>query len=110
MPGKSLNEWYCTQEGDFSLADELTGKQRRDTLQNQKEMEIQKGETSLSCSQPEKGIVKGNHPYHDHQPSGHSHKQCNFTERREEGHNDQLKNHQRIAGDTKPGKNPVNAF
>jgi hypothetical protein len=32
MPGKSLNEWNCTQEGDFSLADELTGKQRRDTL------------------------------------------------------------------------------
>jgi len=35
MPGKSLNEWNCTQEGDFSLADELTGKQRRETLQNQ---------------------------------------------------------------------------
>ena len=35
MPGKSLNEWNCTQEGDFSLADELTGKQRRESLQNQ---------------------------------------------------------------------------
>jgi hypothetical protein len=35
MPGKSLNEWNCTQEGDFSLADELTGKQRREALQNQ---------------------------------------------------------------------------
>jgi hypothetical protein len=34
MPGKSLNEWNCTQEGDFSLADELTGKQRRESLQN----------------------------------------------------------------------------
>jgi len=34
MPGKSLNEWNCTQEGDFSLADELTGKQRLDALQN----------------------------------------------------------------------------
>jgi len=35
MPGKSLNEWNCTQEGDFSLADELTGKQRCESLQNQ---------------------------------------------------------------------------
>jgi hypothetical protein len=35
MPGKSLNEWNCTQEGDFSLADELTGKQRRESLQNE---------------------------------------------------------------------------
>ena len=35
MPGKSLNEWNCTQEGAFSLADELTGKQRRESLQNQ---------------------------------------------------------------------------
>ena len=34
MPGKSLNEWNCTQEGAFSLADELTGKQRRESLQN----------------------------------------------------------------------------
>jgi len=34
MPGKSLNEWNCTLEGDFSLADELTGKQRRESLQN----------------------------------------------------------------------------
>jgi hypothetical protein len=25
MPGKSLNEWNCTLEGDFSLADELPG-------------------------------------------------------------------------------------
>jgi hypothetical protein len=33
MPGKSLNEWNCTQEGDFSLADELTGKQSRVILQ-----------------------------------------------------------------------------
>jgi hypothetical protein len=33
MPGKSLNEWNCTQEGDFSLADELTGKQRCESLQ-----------------------------------------------------------------------------
>ena len=32
MPGKSLNEWNCTLEGDFSLADELTGKQRREAL------------------------------------------------------------------------------
>jgi len=32
MPGKSLNEWNCTQEGDFSLADELTGTQRREGL------------------------------------------------------------------------------
>jgi len=35
MPGKSLNEWNCTQEGDFSLANELTGKQSREALQNQ---------------------------------------------------------------------------
>jgi hypothetical protein len=35
MPGKFLNEWNCTQEGDFSLADELTGRQRRESLQNQ---------------------------------------------------------------------------
>ncbi|MCX6250596.1 MAG: hypothetical protein NTX61_07585 [Bacteroidetes bacterium] len=34
MPGKFLNEWNCTQEGDFSLADELTGKQSRESLQN----------------------------------------------------------------------------
>jgi len=34
MPGKSLNEWNCTQEGAFSLADELAGKQRRESLQN----------------------------------------------------------------------------
>jgi len=39
MPGKSLNEWNCTQEGDFSLADELTGKQRRDTLKRRREKE-----------------------------------------------------------------------
>jgi len=37
MPGKSLNEWNCTQEGAFSLADELTGKQRREALQKQSE-------------------------------------------------------------------------
>jgi hypothetical protein len=35
MPGKSLNEWNCTQEGDFSLAYELAGKQRCESLQNQ---------------------------------------------------------------------------
>ena len=34
MPGKSLNEWNWTLDGDFSLADELTGKQRRESLQN----------------------------------------------------------------------------
>jgi hypothetical protein len=33
MPGKSLNEWHCTLKGDFSLADELTGKQRSKALQ-----------------------------------------------------------------------------
>jgi len=35
MPGKSLNEWNCTLEGFFSLADELTGKQRHEALKNQ---------------------------------------------------------------------------
>jgi len=35
MPGKSLNEWNCSLEGDFSLADELTGKQSHEALQNQ---------------------------------------------------------------------------
>jgi len=43
MLGKSLNEWNCTLEGDFSLADELTGKQRRDTLKTKTGKGIMKG-------------------------------------------------------------------
>jgi len=44
MLGKSLNEWNCTLEGDFSLADELTGKQRREALQNQSRKRKSEGE------------------------------------------------------------------
>jgi len=43
MPGKSLNEWNCTQEGDFSLADELTGEQRRESLQIKSEKRKHEG-------------------------------------------------------------------
>jgi len=42
MPGKSLNEWNCTQEGDFSLADELTGKQGHEALQKHPEKKVRK--------------------------------------------------------------------
>jgi len=43
-----LNEWNRTQEGDFSLADELTGKQRRESLQNQSRKRKSEGEAVRS--------------------------------------------------------------